>query len=128
MTKAQFQEAHGSAWSKIVAEPAFFSALQVCGAERLREIENLSAAEIETNGKVHLANFQGHLKTESILLGLAIEAQGGGFDLPTANYNAPIPGEDQPEQAEQPVSFPIFEQQSTPPKPQKKPKKRTKRK
>ena len=106
MTKAEFHEVHGPIWEKIVREPSFFAAMQVCGSERLKEIENLSAAEIESNGKVHLASFQGHLKTESILLGLAIESQDGGVDLPPADYGAPAP-EDSP-------FFPIVE---PPPKP-----------
>ena len=102
MTRADFQKVHGPAWEQIVRHPAFFAAMQVCGAGRLREIENLSAAEIEAHGKVHLANFQGHLKTESILLGMAIESQGDAVDLQQlADYGAPVP-------SEAPI-FPVFE-------------------
>lgn len=119
MTKSEFQMAHGPTWSKIVAEPAFFAALQICGAERLSEIENLSAAEIEAHGKVHLANFQGHLKTESILLNLAVESQVDGFDLPPADYGAPAPGE---EPAVEPSDLPVFT------KPPQRPTKASKRK
>lgn len=90
MTKAEFQAAHGPAWARVVGDPSFFAAMQVCSAERLREIENLSAGEIEANGKIHLSNFQGHLKTEAILLELAVEAQGSGFDLPPSDYGAPV--------------------------------------
>lgn len=93
MTKGEFQAAYGAHWAQIVAHPSFFSAMQVCGSERLKEIENLTAEQIESHGRVHLANFQGHLKTESILLNLAIESQEGGFDIPDADYGVP----DQPE-------------------------------
>lgn len=102
MTKIEFQKAHGPAWEQMVRHPAFFAAMQVCGSERLREIEHLSAAEIETHGKVHLANFQGHLITESILLSLAIESTAGGPDLPPMDYGAPVP--------EESAFFPIIEQ------------------
>lgn len=125
MTKEQFREVHGAEWARTVSLPSFFSAMRLCSAERLLEIENLSASEIEMNGKVHLASFQGHLKTESILIGLAIETQPGGFDLPPADYSAPIP-EDDPNkpQSEPLVSFPVFEPKKPQPKPQKKPQKR----
>lgn len=87
MTKSEFQQAHGEDWAKIAASPAFRAALMVCGAERLREIENLTPEQIESNGRVHLASFQGHLKTESILLDLAVESI-GGFDVPEATYES----------------------------------------
>jgi len=116
MTREQFQQAHGAIWSKIVAEPCFFDALRLAGAERLREIENLTAAEIEVHGRVHLASFQGHLKTESILLGLAVEVQGEGFDLPAADYGAPT----------EPERPPVTPPDSEPVRKSTKPRKRTK--
>lgn len=85
MTKAEFLQVHGEDWAKIAASPAFRSALMVCGAERLREIENLTPEQIESNGRAYLANFQGHLKTETILLDLSVESI-GGFDVPEATY------------------------------------------
>lgn len=86
MTEAEFQAAHGAHWAQIVAHPSFFAAMQVCGSRRLKEIENLTVGQIEASGRVHLANFQGHLQTEAILLGLAIESQDGDFDIPQGDY------------------------------------------
>lgn len=73
----------------LVKDPAFFAAMLVASSERLREIENLTADEIERNGKVHLANFQGHLKTENILLNLAVESTDGLGEMPDSDYGIP---------------------------------------
>lgn len=91
MTKGEFQKVHGATWDQIVRQPAFFAAMQVCSSDTLREIENLSAAEIQANGSTHLAIFQGHLKTETILLSMAAESAPEGSGLPEADYGAPVP-------------------------------------
>jgi len=115
MTKAEFQQAHGSMWAQIVRQPAFLDAIRVCGSERLNEITNLSPEQIELHGRIHLANFQGHLQTEATLLSLALEMQGDTFDLPPADYGVP----EIPEVEPTPVA-PVEFQRAVPPKKQRK--------
>lgn len=108
MTRQEFQTAFGAAWAQITANPAFFAAMQVVSAGKLKEIATLSDDQIRENGVALLADFRGHLNVENALIDLAVEASDPIGDLPPETYR--LPNSHLPEQppAEPEEPFTVF--------------------
>lgn len=94
MNKSEFQEQFGPAWADITHNPAFFAALQLVSADKLRAMALITDEQIEANGKTILADFRGHLQLENALIELAVVETESGFDLPPETYSSP--GENTP--------------------------------
>lgn len=66
----EFQNQHGQAWGEIVNSPAFTAAMMLLNAEKMAFIAALTPADIESSGKLILADLVGHLRHENDLAGL----------------------------------------------------------
>ena len=66
-----FQERHGAAWEEITQSPAFGAAMQFLNLAKIAQITALTPEEIESKGKLVLADLVGHLNHENDLMRLS---------------------------------------------------------
>lgn len=106
MTKSEFQTTFGAAWAQITVNPAFFAAMQVVSADKLKEIANLSDDQIREHGNVILGGFRDRLQMENALIDLAVESGDPISDLPPETYR--LPNSHLPEPPPQPAEAEPF--------------------
>lgn len=86
----RFQGEHGAAWSATVSSPSFLAAFTLSNLEKIQVIAALTDDEIETHGKIILADLRGHLKYETALIGLHERKKFVFGDLPEPDYPNPV--------------------------------------
>jgi hypothetical protein len=108
-----FQKEHGDQWATITQHPAFGAAMSFLNLRKIAGIAALTDEQIESSGKLVLADLRGHLNHENDLINLAT-AQDFVFGEPLR--------ETYPDPAEEAAAAAVVEQ----PEPQlpKKPRKR----
>ncbi len=72
----EFQAQYGPDWVQIIRNPAFVAAMQLLNIRKLKTLTNLSAMEIEKNGRELLSNLVGQLQHEDDLFTLHAKTEG----------------------------------------------------
>lgn len=88
-TLTAFQKQHGAAYGQLVRSPAFQAALQLLNLRKIERISSLSDLEIETSGKLILADLRGHLSHENDLMSLHVQQETELSDLGPETYPDP---------------------------------------
>lgn len=128
-----FQKQHGASWATIVQSPAFGAAFSIANIEKLQMVAALTDEEINTNGKIILADLRGHLKYETALISLHERKEFVFQEMPRETYPDPVKEAEEAEREENQTttgndatSFNLGEFQTAEAEPEPKPK--TKRK
>lgn len=85
-----FQKIHGANWATIVQSPAFGAAFSIANIEKLQMVAALTDEEINTNGKIILADLRGHLKYETALISLHERKEFVFQEMPRETYPDPV--------------------------------------
>lgn len=108
---AKFQEEHGEQWNAITQSPSFSAAMSYLNLAKIQEITLLTDENIESYGKLILADLRGHLKHEHDLYTLAVK--------PNLDFNSVIP-ETYPNPIDEIEFGEHHQDNSSPPKPPRK--------
>lgn len=85
----EFQARFGSEYNGIVTSECFAQALSISNAEKIQAIAALTDEEIDSKGKIILADLRGHLQYEAALLGLHERKEFVFGQLPPEEYPDP---------------------------------------